>query len=76
MNKVQAYKSLIGPLMAEVTRICESHGIAMIAGFDIEHDEDEDDSCLVSIYTFLLPDEDGENNPQFEAALDIIKKAS
>ena len=76
MNKVQAYENLIGPIMDQVTKICESHGIPMIASFDIEHDEEEvDDTCDVSIYSTLLPDSDGQNNPEFKAAFDIIQKA-
>jgi hypothetical protein len=57
-NKEQVYDSEIEPLMAQIIRVCQERGIAMVASFAIPTPEDADLNC-----TSFLPDGDGNPHP-------------
>lgn len=45
----QVYDDEIGPLMDQVIKICEKHGMPMLATFAYRRAEDGDDYCTSSI---------------------------
>jgi hypothetical protein len=58
------YDEQIEPLMTQIIAICQLHGIAMLADFEIPTIADEDLLC-----TSILPDELQENSMRHNAAL-------
>lgn len=76
MNKEQVYDDQISPLMRQIISICQEHGIAMMASFDIAHDgtgpNGEDCSSLAC--STLLPNENGEHNKLFAQANAHIRR--
>lgn len=55
-NKETIYDEQISPLMTQIIAICQQHGIAMLADFDISHPENDGLNC-----TTLIPDGIGKN---------------
>lgn len=76
MNKEQIYDNQISPLMKQIVAISKEHGIAMMASFDIGHDDggpNGEDATNLTCNT-LLPDEHGNQNPLFSEANLIIRR--
>lgn len=76
MNKEQIYDSQISPLMQQIIQICRDNGIAMMASFDIAHDDEgpNGEDCSALTCNTLLPDENDKHNPLFVAASKHIRR--
>lgn len=70
-NKEAVYDEQIHHLMAQIIKICQANGIAMIASFDIPNDKDADLRV-----TTILPDESNKNGVGHSKCLSILKPAS
>lgn len=76
MNKEQIYDDQISPLMRQIIGICQEHGIAMMASFDIAHDGEgpNGEDCSSLTCNTLLPDGDGNPNKLFAQANAHIRR--
>ena len=76
MNKEQVYDETISPLMQQIIETCQSHGIAMMASFDIAHDGEgpNGEDCSSLICSTLLPDGEGNPNQAFAQANALIRR--
>lgn len=76
MNKEQVYDSQISPLMAQIIKIAQEHGIAMMASFDIAHDGEgpNGEDCSSLTCSTLLPDGDNKHNEVFVRANALIRR--
>ena len=76
MNKEQVYDAKISPLMQQIIGICQEHGIAMMASFDIAHDGQgpNGEDCSSLTCSTLLPNENGEHNKLFVQANAHIRR--
>jgi hypothetical protein len=76
MNKEEIYDSQISPLMQQIIAISKEHGIAMIASFDIAHDDEgpNGEDCSALLCTTHLPDGDDEHNERFSRAQALIQR--
>lgn len=78
MNKEQIYDNKISPLMQQVIEISKANGIAMIASFDIAHDDEgpNGEDCTWLVCNTLLPDGDETHNPLFVQANALIRRGA
>lgn len=76
MNKEQIYDDQISPLMQQIIKICVDNGIAMMASYDIAHDEGgpNGEDCSTLTCSTLLPDGDGKHNQLFVQANAHIRR--
>lgn len=76
MNKEQVYDTQISPLMRQIIKICQEHGIAMLMDFAIGHDGEGPDGqdCTDLRCSTLLPDENGESALMHQEALALIRR--
>lgn len=76
MNKEQVYDNQISPLMQQIITVCKEQGIAMMASFDIAHEEEgpNGEDCTSLVCNTLLPDGNGEQNPVFTQANTLIRR--
>ena len=76
MNKEQIYDDQISPLMQQIIKICVDNGIAMMASYDIAHDEGgpNGEDCSTLTCSTLLPDGDGKHNQLFVQASAHIRR--
>lgn len=71
MTKEDIYDNEISPLMAQVIKICQKHGIAMLANFACPNDDDASVQALS-----LVPDENGKHPANHKEALYCIRPSS
>jgi len=78
MNKEEIYDRQISPLMQQIIAIAREHGIAMVASFDIAHDDEgpEGEDCSQLVCSTLLPNGDDEHNQRFVQANALIRGAA
>ncbi|SUE95872.1 Uncharacterised protein [Ectopseudomonas mendocina] len=76
MNKEQVYDAKISPLMQQIIAICQEHGIAMMASYDIAHDGEgpNGEDCSGLTCSTLLPDGDGKHKDVFVQANAHIRR--
>lgn len=67
-NKELVYDDQISPLMQQIVAIAQANGIAMLANFAIDSEEDEGLRC-----TTLLPDGDGNFPDDNQRAMKALK---
>lgn len=69
MSKEEIYDAEIAPLMTKIIKVCQVHGLAMVASYDISNEADPTFRC-----TSYLPD--GEGKQIFAEAVRVLKPKS